>query len=99
MGVRLEGTPVQYAKGGSRDARAGSTVIQGPRLSVLHAGGRIQEWDPHARRLRILNVDVLLGSRLPPDALASGLVVLVQGHYDETTGDRIATRLRQDWDG
>ena len=70
-----------------------------PASQFFTLAGRIQEWDPHTRRLRILNVDVLLGPHLPADVLASGLVVLVQGHYDETTGVRIATRLRQDWDG
>ena len=67
-----------------------------PALEPFTLAGTIREWNPHARRLRILDLDVILAPPLSPDGLESGQVVFVQGHHDGTTGNWIATRLRRD---
>ena len=56
--------------------------------------GRITEWDPESRRLRIPNHDVILAPLLPVANLAPGLAICLRGRQDPITGQRIATRLR-----
>ena len=65
-----------------------------PESSALFTlAGRITDLDPAARRLRILNQDVVLASTLPFVNLEPGLVIYVKGYQDPTSGQRIATRL------
>jgi hypothetical protein len=67
-----------------------------PTAEPFTLAGTIHEWDPGARRLWILNLDVVLAPHIPLTDLVSGLVVLVKGHHDGATGQRIATQLRRD---
>ena len=71
------------------DARTDPSRIQRP----LHRGGADHDLDPAARRLRILNQDVVLAPTLPFANLEPGLVIYVEGYQDPTSGQRIATRL------
>jgi hypothetical protein len=70
-----------------------SSTVPAPEPFTL--AGTIREWDPQTRRLRILNLDIILAAHLSPDGLESDHVVFVKGHHDQTTGQRIATRLRR----
>jgi len=56
--------------------------------------GLITEWDPSTRRVRIFDLDMFLAPHVPWDGIAVGLVVLVKGHHNESTGVRVVTLLR-----
>ena len=65
-----------------------------PESSALFTvAGRITDVEPAARRLRILNQDVVLAPTLPFVNLEPGLVIYVKGYWDPTSGQRVATRL------
>ena len=65
-----------------------------PESSALFTvAGWITDVDPAARRLRILNQDVVLAPMLPFVNLEPGFVIDGKGYQDPTSGQRIATRL------
>jgi hypothetical protein len=61
--------------------------------ALFTVAGRITGVDPAARRLRILNQDVVLAPTPPFVNLEPGLVLDDKGYQDPTSGQRIATRL------